>query len=101
MKYQDLQPKEAAQKPDFWCSIVNNKVKLKENHILYYSQVQGQMAVGQRPWCDFCIHTKKGIMGNRHSTQTDEFFYDCCLAPEIISPKYPLGIKLCDLRQES
>lgn len=59
-KYQDLQPKEAAQKPDFWCSIVNNKVKLKENHI-YYSQVQGQMAVGQRPWCDFCIHTKKGI----------------------------------------
>lgn len=109
-KYQDLEPKEAAQKPDFWSTINNNEVKLKENHV-YYSQVQGQMAVGGRPWCDFCTHTKKGIAVqrihfNKSLWDSDILpklttFYDCCVAPEIISPKHSLGLKLRDLRQES
>ena len=105
-KYQDLNPREAAQKPDFWCTLVDNEIKLKESHI-YYSQVLGQMAVGGRQWCDFCTHTKKGIhveriVFNKSLWDTDILpklvtFYDNCIAPEIISPKHSLGIKLRDL----
>ena len=58
-KYQDMLPTQAASKSDFWCSLLGNELKLKENHV-YYSQVQGQMAVGGRQWCDFCTYTKKG-----------------------------------------
>ena len=31
----------------------------KESHH-YYAQVQGQMAIGERPWCDFVVFTLKG-----------------------------------------
>ena len=37
-----------------------NKVKLKQSHP-YYSQVQGQMAIAGRPWCDFVVFTTKGM----------------------------------------
>jgi len=36
------------------------QIKLCLNH-LYYAQIQGQMAVGDRAWCDFVMYTTKGI----------------------------------------
>ena len=35
-------------------------IKLCKDHI-YFSQVQGQMAITKRPWCDFVIYTEKGL----------------------------------------
>ena len=108
-KYQDMDPREAAKKSDFWCSVAGNKLTLKENHP-YYSQVQGWMAIGGRPWCDICSYTKVGIYVdriafNKNMWETDILpklvsFYDNCVAPEIISPKHSLGFKLRDLRNE-
>ena len=48
--------------PGFCCELDTQSdgtqlIKLWCNH-LYYAQVQGQMAVGDRPWCDFVIYTK-------------------------------------------
>lgn len=97
-KYQDMAPREAARKSDFWCSLAaDDKLKLKGNHV-YYSQVLGQMAIGDRPWCDFCTYTKVGIYVerisfNKNTWETDILpklisFYDNCVAPEIISPKH-------------
>ena len=33
--------------------------KLKSNHS-YYAQVQGQMAITQKKWCDFFVYTAHG-----------------------------------------
>ena len=51
---------EDAHTPGFFC-IQNDsgELELKKNHS-YYVQIQGQMAAGKRPWCDFVIYTLKG-----------------------------------------
>jgi len=28
---------------------------------MYFAQVQGQMGIGGRKWCDFVVYTNKGI----------------------------------------
>ena len=38
----------------------NGKQTLRRNH-RYFAQIQGQMAVGKRPWCDFVIYTTHGL----------------------------------------
>ncbi len=83
-----------------------NVLRLRQNHI-YYAQVQGQMAVGDRKWCDFVVFTSKGISIERINYDEDywkdtllpklEHFYDNCLAPEIVSPIHALGLPLRDL----
>ena len=56
----DLTPVEACSTPNFYCSLDSTgELRLKENH-QYYAQVQGQMAVGERMWCDFVVYTQKG-----------------------------------------
>ncbi|XP_070575137.1 uncharacterized protein [Ptychodera flava] len=42
----------------------SNTYKLKRNHS-YYAQVQGQMAITQRPWCDFLVYTAHGYILER------------------------------------
>lgn len=84
-------------------------VKLKESHV-YYSQVQGQMGVGGRSWCDFVVYTKSGIHVERIPINRDFWdrdllpklvsFYDFCVAPEIVCPQHPFGLPLHDLREE-
>ena len=88
---------EACSDPRFFCS---QEVKpdgswqffLKRSHV-YFAQVQGQMAIGKRPWCDFVVYTLKGLSVSR-ITYDDEywsdalskltFFNDNCVVPEII-----------------
>ena len=84
-------------------------VVLKDSHP-YYCQVQGQLGIGNKPWCDFVIYTRRGLNVERiHFDQ--EFwnnrllpklieFYDNCMAPEIVSPVHMLGMPLRDLRKE-
>ena len=67
----DLTPIEASHTPGF-CCVENNlgNLELKEKHS-YFVQVQGQMAIGERPWCDFVIYTQKGINVQRISFNQD------------------------------
>ena len=44
----------------------SNQLKLKKAH-KYFAQIQGQMAIGERPWCDLVVYTFKGA-GSRPRT---------------------------------
>ena len=73
----------------------------------YYAQVQGQMAIGDRPWCDFVVYTTKGIHVQRIPFDRRYWekvllsklikFYDNCLGPEIVSPVHVLGLPIRNL----
>lgn len=77
-------------------------------NLSYYAQVQGQMGVGGRPWCDFVVYTKKGISVERVPFNETYWnnkllpklieFYDSCVLPEIVSPVHALGLPVRDLR---
>lgn len=107
-----MTPEEACLDRQFCCTIQENsdgtkQVVLKRNHP-YFAHVQGQMAVGERPWCDFVIkYTTKGLSIHRipfdrvywESTLLPKLvsFYDDCVAPEIVSPIHTLGLPLRDM----
>ena len=55
---------DACGKSGFHCSASGGRILLKETHS-YYAQVQGQMAIGERLWCDFEVFTLKGISVQR------------------------------------
>lgn len=66
-KYRNVEPCEAAVNKDFCCELVgDDTLKLKRNHNYYY-QIQGQMAISSRKWCDFVIYTNKNISVERIS----------------------------------
>ena len=105
--HRDRTPAEACGMPGFCCQLETDsngsqKIKLRRNHP-YYAQVQGQMAVGDRPWCDFVIYTKD-VSVERIYFDNDywlhtllpklEGFFDNCLGPEIVSPLHTLGIPM-------
>ena len=97
----NVSPEEAAHTAGF-CCIVNSSesIRLKENHS-YYAQIQGQMTLGERPWCDFVIYMHKDISIQRitfnQSYWDDSLtklvsFYDNCIAPECVSPCHSVGL---------
>ena len=108
--HRDRSPAEACAIPGF-CSQLgtlpdgSNQVTLRRNHP-YFAQVQGQMAVGGRAWCDFVIYTKS-ISIERIYFDEDYWlntllpklvdFFDNCLGPEIVSPLHALGIPIRNL----
>ena len=57
-KYRDVDPCEAAANKDFCCELAGDTITLKRNHNYFY-QIQGQMAISSRKWCDFVIYTNK------------------------------------------
>ena len=79
------------------------QLRLNENH-QYYAQVQGQMALGERPWCDFtvkgisvqCIPFNTNFWTDKLLPKLDSF-YDNCIAPEIVSPVHSLGLPIRNL----
>jgi hypothetical protein len=104
----DKTPREACSSSDYFCChVVNGTVSLRKNHP-YYSQVQGQMGIGMRPWCDFVIYTTKGISIERIKFDSRFWeiellpklkeFYRKCVAPEIVSPMHAIGQPIRDLR---
>lgn len=112
-KYRDLTPEEAASKPDFCSELCTTTagekhLKLKHKHA-YYSQIQGQMAITSRKWCDFVIFTTKGLSVERINFDPDYWknlldklvdFYDNCLCPSIVSPVHLVGMKMHNLRKD-
>lgn len=109
-KFRDQTPRNAASDLSFYCALVNEQVQLKLNHN-YYCQVQGQMAITKRSWCDFVVYTTRGISIERVHFDSHFWsdtmlprlveFYDNCLCPAIVSPIYLVGMKMHDLRLQS
>ena len=102
-------PVEACSNSKFCCELNDGTIRLKNNHS-YFCQIQGQMAICKRQWCDFVIYTTKGIAINRVHFN-EEFwtsqllpclieFYSKCFAPEIVSPVHVLGLPIRDLRNK-
>ena len=100
-----MKPQKAAKSPKFFCFLEGEKLKLKRTHN-YFCQVQGQMALTEREWCDFIVYTDKGISVERIKFDTNFWsndllpklsFFDNCLAPEIVSPIHVLGLPVRNL----
>ena len=73
----------------------NGKPKLKHTHNYYY-QVQGQLAITGRLWCDFIIYTAKDICVERILFDSEFWssmeaklvdFYINCVLPLIVHHK--------------
>ena len=68
----------------------------------YNCQVQGQMGVVSRPWCDFVLYTRKGLtveginfdseFWNDKLVRKLEEFYTKCFLPEVVSLVHVLGL---------
>jgi len=92
-------PEEACEDKHFFCHLVNGCVTVKKTHNYYY-QVQGQMGVSGRQWCDFVVWTLKG-----HSIERIHFdeplwkkmvevlksFYVQAVIPEIFTERVKRG----------
>ena len=106
-------PEQASTSPGF-CSVLHTSdgtqgLALRRTH-MYFAQVQGQMAIGERPWCDFVIFTTQGISVERvkydalywQNTLVPKLtkFYDNCVAPEVVSPVHALGLPVRDLAKK-
>ena len=111
-KYREFSPEDASKQTDFCCTTQTHSdgtttPKLKQNHT-YYCQVQGQLAITERKWCDFVIYTTKGVSVERILYDADFWenkllpklitFYDKCLCPSIVSPIHLVGMKVHDFR---
>ena len=64
--HRNCKPAEACGTSTFCCDLASTtgELRIKERHH-YYTQIQGQMAIGERPWCDFVIYTTKGVSVQR------------------------------------
>ena len=105
--HRNVTPTAACDTSKFYCTLSGDgqQISLKRNH-RYYAQVQGQMAIGGRPWCDFVVYTTMGIGVERIPFDQSYWdtllqklisFYDCCVAPELVSPLHVLGLPMRDL----
>ncbi len=108
----NVTPSQACLNKDFCCVLtrVDSKecLRLRQDHP-YYSQVQGQMAITGRNWCDFVVFTLKGLSIQRIAFDQEFWqtellpkltdFFDNCLAPEVVSPVHVLGLPVRDLRK--
>lgn len=109
----NVTPTEACTHHNFFCTLQTtegiSQLMLRPSHP-YYCQVQGQMAVGGRPWCDFIVYTTKAISVQRINFDSNFWentllptlndFYDNCLGPEIVSPVHVLGLPIRNLKKE-
>ena len=104
----NVSPVQACTETNFFCSLNSSgeKLLLKQNHN-YYCQLQGQMGITGRLWCDFIVYTTQGLSVERIDFDRrfweDELlpkltsFYDNCVAPEIVSPVHAIGLPVRDL----
>ena len=106
-KHREVSPALACSDKDF-CGFFDksNIFHLKQSH-KYYAQVQGQMVVGKRNWCDFVVWTTEGMLIERILYDATYMkvllpklveFYKGCIAPEIVSPNIPVCKPVRDLR---
>ena len=75
--YQNKTPKEACADHHYHVYLnENDEVKLKENSP-WYIQIQGQLGVCKRKWCDFVLFTKKGY-------EVDRIYFDKHIYEQIV-----------------
>ena len=109
MDYLDLYTvTDAAKSKDFFASTKDGKVTLKRNHN-YFFQIQGQMAICKRNWCDFVIMKTKEMIIERiifdpklwqETLPKLESFYDKAILPELACPRVPQNQPIRELLQE-
>ncbi|KAK4887438.1 hypothetical protein RN001_003709 [Aquatica leii] len=85
--------------------IKDGNVQLKKNHN-YYFQVQGQLNITGREYCDFVIFTENDfhvekMFVDRHFWQETmlpklKLFFINCMLPEIVNARIPRGLKVRD-----
>ena len=100
-------PVEACSSAGFYCTVDASGCLHLKGHS-YNAQVQGQMGVGGKPWCDFVVYTKKGISVERIPFNETYWnnkllpklveIYDSCVLPEIARPVHALGLPVRGLR---
>ena len=77
----NLTPVEACRISGFCCNVNSSgQLELKKTHH-YYTQVQGQMALGERPWCDFVVYTPLGT--SVEVIQFNESYWENELLPKL------------------
>ena len=97
-------PEECATYKKIFCSLsADGKVVLKRSHSYYY-QVQGQLALSGRKWCDFVIWTCVDISIERIFADSDFFqqhmlpflndFYVKAFIPELFTCRVKRGLPL-------
>ncbi|XP_063221397.1 uncharacterized protein LOC134530485 isoform X1 [Bacillus rossius redtenbacheri] len=80
---------------------VNGQLQLRRNHS-YYFQIQGQLNICDREYCDFvvyaggkiiveCIVRDKILWQEKMLPKLSQFYMDCIL-PEIADPRIPRGL---------
>ncbi|XP_052759884.1 uncharacterized protein LOC128246165 [Mya arenaria] len=101
-KWRMQTPEECCEDNDFFCQLENGKVLLKETHKYYY-QVQGQMGITGRKWCDFVVWTCVGLSIQRIAfcesfwlkmlCQLDRFCLESYI-PELYAQRVKRGMSL-------
>ena len=107
-RWKNVHPSTCASDSDFFCSVdENGDPKLKRSH-RYYMQVQGQLAISGRKWCDFMVWTLKGWTVERIYADSEYWnnmlsrlndFYMKYVLPELFTERIKRGHSLywkCD-----
>ena len=90
----DRTPKQAANKAKFYLEPTENGLQLSRSHQYYY-QIQGQLAISQRWYCDFICWTPQGFHVERIERAEHVFdemlpkltnFFVQVILPEILQP---------------
>lgn len=78
--------------PDYLFTSDNEALEIKKNH-RYFCQIQGQMAICKRMWCDFFVYSCNGTFSKRINFQEDYYsnvqsnliyFFKTFIAPKCI-----------------
>ncbi|CAI6342668.1 unnamed protein product [Macrosiphum euphorbiae] len=90
-----------------YCTVENEKLKLKENNIYYY-QIQGQLHITKRKLCFFIVYSPQWISVEEISYDDNfwtsnmedklQSFYWNCLLPEIVDPAFKYRLLISDIR---
>ena len=101
-KHRNASVYEACQDKSFCCSVLKGKISLKKTHSFYY-QIQGQMALTGRHWCDFFVWTLKGHYVERipfdasfwkEMSSKLNLFYEHYVVPEFFTERIKRGKEL-------
>jgi hypothetical protein len=81
--------------PDYFFISDDGKLEIRKKH-KYFCQVQGQMAISKRMWCDFFVYSCNGTFLRRINFQEDYYanvqsnlvdFFKTVIAPKCIEQK--------------
>lgn len=92
-----------AAKKNICLAFVDEKLSLKKTHDYFY-QIQGQLAIANREFCDLVVYADKDMHIERIPRDVATWegvmlpklkqFYLECLLPELANPRVPRGLKV-------